>query len=43
MKKATALIHHPYQPPAGFVGLQQPTYRASTVVFKNMAAVAANT
>ena len=40
---STHLIHHPYQPPTGFVGLQQPTYRASTVVFKNMAAVAANT
>lgn len=43
MKNASHLIHHPYQPPAGFVGLQQPTYRASTVVFANMAAVAANT
>ena len=43
MKNATDLIHHPYQPPAGFVGLQQPTYRASTVVFANMAAVAATT
>lgn len=43
MKNATDLIHHPYQPPVGFVGLQQPTYRASTVVFANMAAVAATT
>ena len=43
MKNATDLIHHPYQPPAGFVGLQHPTYRASTVVFANMAAVAATT
>ncbi len=43
MKNATDLIHQPYQPPAGFVGLQQPTYRASTVVFANMAAVAATT
>ena len=43
MKNATDLIHHPYQPPTGFVGLQQPTYRASTVVFANMAAVAATT
>ena len=43
MKNASQLIHHPYQPPAGFVGLQQPTYRASTVVFANMAAVAATT
>ncbi len=43
MKKSTTLSHHPYQPPAGFVGLQQPTYRASTVVFKDMAAVAGNT
>jgi cystathionine beta-lyase len=43
MKKSTTLSHHPYQPPAGFVGLQPPTYRASTVVFRNMAAVASNT
>ena len=40
MKNASQLIHHPYQPPAGFKGLQQPIYRASTVVFANMAAVA---
>lgn len=43
MKKSTASIHHPYQPPAGFVGLQPPVYRASTVVFENMAAVASHT
>lgn len=43
MKKTTATIHHPYQAPAGFVGLQPPVYRASTVVFKDMAAVASNT
>lgn len=43
MKNASQLIHHPYQPPAGFKGLQQPIYRASTVVFANMAAVAATT
>ncbi len=43
MKKSTALIHHDYQAPAGFMGLQQPIYRASTVVFKNMAAVGSAT
>ncbi len=43
LQTSSQLLHPTYQPPAGFVGLQQPVYRASTVVFKNMAAVAATT
>lgn len=38
---ATALIHHPYQPPAGFVAPQGPVWKASTVIFPNVAALRA--
>jgi cystathionine beta-lyase len=38
---ATELIHHPYQPPAGFEAPQGPVHKASTVVFKNTAALRA--
>jgi cystathionine beta-lyase len=39
----TSLIAHPYQPPAGFVAVQPPVHKASTIVFPNMAAVRART
>ena len=39
----TSLIAHPYQPPAGFVGVQPPVHKASTIVFPNMATVRART
>ncbi|AKJ29184.1 cystathionine beta-lyase [Caldimonas brevitalea] len=38
---STALIHHAYQPPAGFEGLAPGVYKASTVVFPNVAALRA--
>lgn len=38
---ATALIHHPYQPPAGFVAPQVPVHKASTVIFPDVAALRA--
>lgn len=38
---ATALIHHPYQPPAGFVAPQVAVHKASTVIFPNVAALRA--
>lgn len=38
---ATALIHHPYQPPAGFVAPQVGVHKASTVIFPNVAALRA--
>ncbi len=34
---ATLLQHHPYRPPAGFESAQLPSYRASTVLFENVA------
>jgi len=37
--KITHLIHHPYQAPAGFAAPQLPTYKASTVLFPNVAAM----
>ena len=40
---STALIHHPYQPPAGFQAPQPGVFKASTVIFPNTAAVAART
>src|SRR3954471_18964007 len=40
-KPVTDLIHHPYQPPAGFVAPQPGVYKASTVVFPNVAAMRA--
>ncbi len=38
---ATSLIHHPYQPPDGFVSAQPGVFKASTVVFPNTAALRA--
>jgi cystathionine beta-lyase len=35
----TQLIHHPYQPPAGFDAVTVPVHRASTVIFPNVAAL----
>lgn len=37
----TALIHHPYQPPAGFAAPQVGVHKASTVIFPNVAAMRA--
>jgi cystathionine beta-lyase len=39
--KSTELIHHPYQPPAGFAAPQVGVYKASTVIFPNVAALRA--
>ena len=36
---STALIHHPYKPPAGFEALPPAIHRASTVIFPNVAAL----
>ncbi len=36
---STDLIHHPYQPPAGFEAPQGPVHKASTVIFKDTAAL----
>lgn len=36
---ATDLIHHPYRPPEGFESPQPGVYRASTVLFPNVAAL----
>ena len=44
MKKTpptTGLIHHPYEPPAGFEAMQPGVHKASTVIFPNMAALRA--
>ena len=38
---STRLIHHPYQPPAGFLAPQIGVHKASTVIFPNVAAVRA--
>ncbi len=38
---ATALIHHPYEPPAGFGAMQPAVHRASTVFFRDVAALRA--
>ena len=35
----TDLIHHPYQPPAGFEAPTLGVYKASTIIFPNVAAV----
>ena len=35
----TALIHHPYQPPAGFDAPQPGVFKASTVFFPDVAAM----
>jgi len=36
---STGLIHHPYQPPAGFAAPQPAVFKASTVIFPNVAAM----
>lgn len=36
---ATALIHHPYTPPAGFCAPQPGVFKASTVIFPSVAAM----
>jgi cystathionine beta-lyase len=36
---STGLIHHPYQPPAGFHAPQAGVFKASTVIFPNVAAL----
>jgi cysteine-S-conjugate beta-lyase len=38
---ATQLIHHPYQPPQGFAAPQPGVFKASTVIFPNVAALQA--
>ncbi|MCP5286147.1 MAG: cystathionine beta-lyase [Burkholderiaceae bacterium] len=38
---ATALIHHPYQPPAGFEAPQPGVFKASTVIFPDVATMRA--
>jgi cystathionine beta-lyase len=40
-KRITDLIHHPYTPPAGFSAPQPGVYKASTVMFRNVAAMRA--
>jgi cystathionine beta-lyase len=40
-KPVTDLIHHPYQPPAGFHAPQPGVFKASTVIFANVAAMRA--
>jgi cysteine-S-conjugate beta-lyase len=37
--KSTHLIHHPYQPPDGFVAPQTGVHKASTVIFPSVAAL----
>jgi cystathionine beta-lyase len=39
----TSLIHHPYQPPAGFAAPQPGVHKASTVIFADTAAMHART
>ncbi len=39
VQAATALIHHPYQPPAGFEAPLPGVFKASTVFFPNVAAM----
>jgi cysteine-S-conjugate beta-lyase len=36
---STSLIHHPYHPPAGFEAPQPGVFKASTVIFKDVAAL----
>ncbi len=43
LSRSTSLIAHPYQPPAGFDAVQPAVHRASTVIFKNVAAMRART
>src|SRR5215212_5442349 len=40
-KPVTDLIHHPYVPPAGFCSPQPGVFKASTVIFKDVAAMRA--
>ena len=40
---STALIAHPYEPPAGFGAMQPPVHKASTIFFANTAALRART
>ena len=40
-QKITALIHHPYQAPAGFEAMSPAVHKASTVIFKDTAALRA--
>lgn len=40
-KAVTDLIHHPYTPPAGFAAPQGGVYKASTILFPNVAAIRA--
>jgi cystathionine beta-lyase len=40
-KHTTGLVHHPYRPPAGFEAPQVGVYKASTVLFPNVAALRA--
>jgi cysteine-S-conjugate beta-lyase len=40
-EKTTELIHHPYQPPAGFVAPQVGVHKASTIIFPSAAALRA--
>ncbi len=37
--KSTQLIHHPYQPPAGFDAVQPGVHKASTIIFPSVAAL----
>jgi cystathionine beta-lyase len=39
MSRSTHLIHHPYQPPAEFEAPQVGVFKASTVIFPNVAAM----
>ncbi len=39
--KITHLIHHPYRPPAGFDAVPPGVFKASTVIFKDVAALRA--
>jgi cystathionine beta-lyase len=41
MTRSTDLIHHPYEPPAGFNAPQVGVHKASTVIFANTAAMRA--
>ena len=41
LQPASALIHHPYQPPPGFDALPPGVFKASTVFFPNVAALRA--
>src|SRR5882724_8847025 len=40
-KPITDLIHHPYVPPKGFAAPQPGVFKASTVIFPNVAAMRA--